>query len=179
LFDIDPLSLTASIAALIALADTVVTRGTKYYRSVREQPKQVSALVGEIAALSGVLSALRRIVEQKEITLDLENTEKNDYREGSALQQLKRGNSQSDIRPAAIPPGVVREMEPILLQSCQQTLEQCRDILAKMESRPEEPIMNTAKRLRWPFLESEISDILAKIERYKSSFQLAISVDNM
>ncbi|KAI9767070.1 MAG: hypothetical protein M1839_004627 [Geoglossum umbratile] len=48
-----------------------------------------------------------------------------------------------------------------------------------MESRPEEPIMNTAKRLRWPFLESEMSGLLANIERYKSNFQLAISVDNM
>jgi Fungal N-terminal domain of STAND proteins len=176
MLSMDPLSLAASITALISIADVAVTRGMKFCRSVREQPKQMSTLIGEAAALSGVLSALRRIVEQKGSTLDMEKTGNGDCQEDSAPRQSMRGDSQSDPEPMPTPP--LGKMEPVLLQSCQQTLEQLRDMLARMESREGETVMNTAKRLRWPFMESEMNDLLAKLERHKSSFQLAISVDS-
>ena len=61
----DPLSLSVSIAGLISLADLVVTRGTKFYCSVRAAPKEISTLIGEVAALSGILSALNRAVDNQ------------------------------------------------------------------------------------------------------------------
>jgi len=70
-------------------------------------------------------------------------------------------------------------MEPVLLQNCQETLERLQGLLDKMETRSDETMMNAAKRLRWPFIESEINGLLVNIERHKSSFQLAISADSL
>jgi len=75
----DPISLASSITGLISIADLAVTRAMKYYHSVRDKPKQLKALIGETLALSGVLSALRRAVNQTNTITDVEKTEKDSY----------------------------------------------------------------------------------------------------
>ena len=56
----DPLSIYASIAGLITIADTVFGRTFKYIKSVKA-PKEIAALSLEIGALYGILNHLRLI----------------------------------------------------------------------------------------------------------------------
>jgi len=59
----DPLSVTASIAGLIGLADIVIRNGYKYVKKVKEADKAVASLVTEVNLLSGTLHSLRNIAE--------------------------------------------------------------------------------------------------------------------
>ena len=62
----DPLSVSASIAGVVSLADTVFRRTFKYAKNVREAPKVISKLSAELGTLYGVLSSLHLVVCQLE-----------------------------------------------------------------------------------------------------------------
>lgn len=62
----DPLSISASIAGLIALADSVFRRTFNYIKSVKEAPKEIAALSSEIGALYGILNHVHLIACQLE-----------------------------------------------------------------------------------------------------------------
>jgi len=59
----DPLSISASIAGLITIADVVISRGYKFVKAVRDADKAVAALINETNLLSGTLHSLRNIAE--------------------------------------------------------------------------------------------------------------------
>ncbi|OMP85154.1 Sensor protein gacS [Diplodia seriata] len=54
----DPLSVAASIAGLVALADIVFVRAFKYAKEAKGANKEISALANELQSLSGVLHSL-------------------------------------------------------------------------------------------------------------------------
>ena len=62
----DPLSVTASIAGLVTLAEVVFTKTYKYVRAVRNASSEISALSSEIGSLYGVLCSIRSISIQLE-----------------------------------------------------------------------------------------------------------------
>jgi hypothetical protein len=59
----DPLSISASIAGLMTIADIVIRSGYKYIKAVRESDKAVASLINEVNSLSGTLHSLRNIAE--------------------------------------------------------------------------------------------------------------------
>lgn len=65
----DPLSISASIAGLVALADLVFRSGTKYVKSYRGAPTEVGNLIREVRSLSVILHNLSLVA------FDLEETE--------------------------------------------------------------------------------------------------------
>ena len=62
----DPLSISASIAGLVTLADVVFGRVYKYTKSVKSASKEITTLSSEIGALYGILSNLRLLTDQLE-----------------------------------------------------------------------------------------------------------------
>ena len=62
----DPLSICASIAGLVNLADLVFSRAYKYVKSVKNASKDVKTLSSEIGALYGILCNLRLVSDQLE-----------------------------------------------------------------------------------------------------------------
>ncbi|KAI4161904.1 MAG: hypothetical protein LQ342_004470 [Letrouitia transgressa] len=62
----DPLSISASIVALVGLADEVFSRTYKYVKAVKSASKDILTLSSEIRALYGILSSLRLVVDQLE-----------------------------------------------------------------------------------------------------------------
>ncbi|KAI9705242.1 MAG: hypothetical protein M1820_005240 [Bogoriella megaspora] len=60
------LSVTASIAGILSLADLVVENLIRYARQVKSARKDISALLQEAASLSGVLKALSLLAKQLE-----------------------------------------------------------------------------------------------------------------
>ncbi|KAK1955947.1 ankyrin, partial [Colletotrichum sublineola] len=62
----DPLSIAASIAGLVALADVVFGRVVKYGRGVKEAEKEIQELTKEVNLLAGALSSLSRLARTLE-----------------------------------------------------------------------------------------------------------------
>jgi hypothetical protein len=59
----EPLSIAASIAGLMTIADIVIRNGYKYITAVRDSDKAVASLINEVNSLSGTLHSLRNIAE--------------------------------------------------------------------------------------------------------------------
>lgn len=59
----DPLSISASIAGVISLADTVFIRTRKYVSSVKNADKEVKHLSQEVLLLSGALYSLSKLAQ--------------------------------------------------------------------------------------------------------------------
>ncbi|KAF5511721.1 Vegetative incompatibility protein HET-E-1 [Colletotrichum siamense] len=62
----DPLSIAASIAGLISLADIVFTRLIKYKKSVKDAEKELGDLAKEVNLLGGALNSLARLARALE-----------------------------------------------------------------------------------------------------------------
>jgi hypothetical protein len=59
----DPLSISASIAGLMTIADIVIRNGYKYIAAVKDANKAMASLINEVNLLSGTLHSLRNIAE--------------------------------------------------------------------------------------------------------------------
>ena len=62
----DPLSVSASIAGIVSIADIVVEHLIKYIREVKDARKEVSALLRETSSLGGILKALSHLAKELE-----------------------------------------------------------------------------------------------------------------
>lgn len=72
----DPLSISASIAGLISIADIVTRRSFKYVKGVKNAKKEVEKLIAEVMHLFGVLNQLKLVAcrfedEQFEPTMQI------------------------------------------------------------------------------------------------------------
>jgi Fungal N-terminal domain of STAND proteins len=57
----DPLSISASVAGLITLAELVLGRGFKLAKAFRNADQEVTKLIAEVTSLYGVLQSLRLV----------------------------------------------------------------------------------------------------------------------
>ncbi len=57
----DPLSVSASVAGLITLAELIVSRGYEFLKGVKNAKTEITQLLTEVAALFGVLQSLRLV----------------------------------------------------------------------------------------------------------------------
>lgn len=62
----DPLSVAASIAGLITIADIVVRKGYHYLRDFKGVEKTAKKLIDEVNVLSGILHSLKNVAEYLE-----------------------------------------------------------------------------------------------------------------
>jgi len=70
--NMDPLSMSASIAGLIALAQGLIPPLVKFVDDVRSYPVEFSELMTEIRGLCGVLVLLQPVIEKLEVSSDFE-----------------------------------------------------------------------------------------------------------
>jgi hypothetical protein len=57
----DPISISASIAGLITLADIVLVRGFKFVKMFKNANQEITMLIAEITSLYGVLHSLQLV----------------------------------------------------------------------------------------------------------------------
>ena len=62
----DPISISASVAGLISLADLVFSRAYTYIKAVDSAPEEAQSLVSSLGALSGILHNLFLVARQME-----------------------------------------------------------------------------------------------------------------
>ena len=67
------------------------------------------------------------------------------------------------------------------IHSCYQTLEHVKSILDRDDtsSLRDQRLQTLRRKLRWPFTSSEVKDLIAELERHKTTLGLALNVDCM
>ena len=95
----DPLSISASIAGLVNLADIVFGRTYKYMKAVKNAPKDIAKLTSEISALYSILSGLRLVSDQLES--DVFESATRPYHIHSCQETLEKVKSILERDPAA------------------------------------------------------------------------------
>ena len=147
------IGLAASIVGLLTLAGQVTAISYKYFKGVENASRDVKELTNELASLSGILAALQTC-------LSMDGT----------LEFSAEDDGQN------------------LRQTIETSLQQCASVMEELRSKLE--IKPTNKRnftkataeifrsLMWPLKEKETKEYVKKLDRFKVTFTLAISVES-
>ncbi|KAF7510128.1 hypothetical protein GJ744_007027 [Endocarpon pusillum] len=142
----DPLSISASVAGLITIADIVIRNGRKYIKAVKNADKTVISLMREVNLLSGTLHSLQNVVEGLQDEAD-------SFRITTKVHHIAY---------------------------CHQTLRKINLLLENFELSETRGVLHSAaKRLRWPLSVSETKELMAEVERHRTTLSLALQADEM
>lgn len=149
----DPLSLSCNIVGVLTMVGKLLGTGYSYGNTVKDFPDDLRELVGELSALSGILHALGVIMEPPEDNSDATDT--------------TRASPSTIARAMTVP------------------LEDCKTMLVNMVADLEKyrnsgsRVQRAIKHLSWPINEIETKAWVRKIGRYKSTFALGLSADEL
>jgi len=158
---IDGFSLAVGIAGLIELSAEVIKLSHSYVIGVAEYRKEIAALEAESKCLIGALEGLKLTV--------------------SKLTERKTGD-----RPHG---SVLTTPDTIVIH--QADIDNCGQILTKIKRALEPPdnarrgnkftnrITKAGRALEWPFKKGELQRLVQRLERYKTSFLMAMYATSM
>lgn len=158
----DPLSVTASIIAVLQVTGQLSAQCLKYIQLCRSAHSEPLQIAREIGGLHTILTALKELAERDE---------------PPTASGLHSYESQDHF------------VFPILRQLCQpgEVLYSCYDKLKKLEKDLEPPLKITLKpgsrrdtilhTLTWPLKDGQVKRVLADINRFTTVFSLALSAD--
>ncbi|KAG5747965.1 hypothetical protein H9Q69_004957 [Fusarium xylarioides] len=151
----DPLSVSASIAGLVALANLVFRSGTKYVKSYRGAPTEVGNLIREVRSLSVILHNLSLVAFNLEETEPPETT------------------------------AAVHEPRPVVqshyLHDCHQLLRHLETGLSRTEASLDSGAGRSRlqARLKWHFTSTESREMIQDIQRYSQIIHTALAADSL
>lgn len=150
----DPVSISASIAGLVSLADLVFRTGTRYVRAVRDSRKEVEELLQEVKNLSLLLHSLSLAA------FDMELVDTNSRSEDTTHSS---------------------NLKPHHLHDCYQVLRRLDQGLATVSKDFESPsgLVRLQRPLKWPFSSDETKNVLQSIQRHKETITVALASDSM
>ncbi|EXK44728.1 hypothetical protein FOMG_03414 [Fusarium oxysporum f. sp. melonis 26406] len=151
----DPLSISASIAGLVALADLIFRSGTKYVKSYRGASTEVGNLIREIRSLSVILHNLSLVA------FDLEETE--------------------PPEPTAAVHESSSVLQPHYLHDCHQLLRRLETGLSRTEASLDSGSEHQRlyARLKWPFTSTESKEMIQDVQRYNQIIHTALAADSL
>jgi hypothetical protein len=136
----DPLSITASIIAVLQLSGSVVNMFATAYQASEDRNR----IMTEITSVIGILFHLKDLAERAP--------------HGGHWPQV--------MKSLAVPQGPIAQF--------QSTLEELASRLQPQVGR-----RMLGKYIKWPFQKEQVKDILAILERQKSTFLVALAFDQM
>lgn len=149
----DPLSVSASIAGLVTLADLVFRSTSNYVRSARGSDKEVAALLQEIRNLSVILHNLSLVA------FDLEAEQTHGPATAEDAISIKHHH----------------------LHDCQQVLRQLEQGLEDKQSKmtSHSTRVKLQSRHTWPFSSAKTKELLEGLRRHKGTLELALAADSL
>ena len=149
----DPLSISASIAGLVALADLIFRSGTKYAKGYKGAQREVESLLREVRGLSVVLHNLELVAFDLE---QVEPPDQNAHQEQPSLQLHH-------------------------LHDCRQLLRRMENGLSLTDSslKSKSGLERIQARLKWPFTSTDSKEMIAGIQRYKQIIDTALAADSL
>jgi hypothetical protein len=150
----DPLSVTASVIAILQLSNTVYKAAREYYTGVKDAPKEIKRLFEELEAFNDILIHLIDIAAK---------ADKND--KGSAMHE----NSQKRTSL----PSVTKLLEPdAALHLCFAEMQQFMECVTVQKS-------SMKKALKWPFQKEEVYHMIRRLNKLQTLLEIAIATDNV
>lgn len=150
----DPLSITASVIAILQLSNTVYKAAREYYTGVKAAPKEIKRLLEELEAFNDIL------IHLSDITAKAERNDK-----GSAPHETSHKGTWL--------PSVTKLLEPdAALRLCFAEMQQFMDRVTIQKSK-------TKKALKWPFQKEEIYQTIGRLQKLQSLLEFAIATDNV
>lgn len=160
----DPLSITASIIAVLQVTAQVSAHCLKYIQMSRNAHSEPLQVVREIGGLHMILTTLKQLVEREE------------HPPGSGTRPLPYDSQDHTLFPI-----LKRLCQPgEVLDSCYVKLKKLEEDMArplKITSRPGSRRDTVLHTLTWPFKDGQIKKVLADINRFITVFSLALSAD--
>lgn len=146
----DPLSSSHNAVAVLTVTSKLLATGYFYGNAVKDFPEDIRNFVGELSSLSGILHALKAIMEPPEDSLVAASTTR-------------------------LGPSTIAIVMAVPLEDCRTML---TDMLANLEKQGPR-VQEVVKRLSWPLTETETKTWVEKIGHYKNIFALGLSVDEL
>lgn len=183
----DPLSITASVVALLGFASQLVKGGYAIGQSVREFRKEILIITDEVALLVGVLhSLLPSISEVSDASADTflvfaakANEPRNAARSSSVTELSKPSPPSSDSEYENIQLHNVEDrLSSQLVKEiglCRKTLVEVESLLSQTTLKAGKRVANAAKQIQWVFKKSEVQQLRQTLERHKTAFGLILS----
>ncbi|KAI0544531.1 ankyrin repeat-containing domain protein [Xylaria curta] len=148
----DPLSIAASIAGLVSLADIVFRTTTSYVKKVKESSREVRTLLSELKDFSVLLHSLSLVAYDLETSASTQSTQSHEP-----------------------------NLKVKLVFNCQKILNRIQVSLesAERDFNGSLAIKRIQARLRWPFSATETKELVQTIQHHKSTINLAINADTL
>ena len=153
----DPLSITASVVAVLQAANAIISFCYDFRCALQDRPWALTKLTEEVAAIRNVLETLETLAEQAE---------------GKALNVAAK--SQLPALQLLCKPGGALEMCLWELDTLEKKLDS-PGWGGKVGSKKQAML----KAIGWRLKDKEVSEILARLERFKSAFNLALTADEV
>lgn len=179
----DPLSISASIIAVIQITTVVSTHCMQYVKSAKNVEGELLVLVREIGGLKIVLDTIKRTLDRgKQLhntTLQLQgNVLSNSSSTLVSTSNDNNGNADDLDDPYLL---------PTLRKLCEmgKVFDECKEKLRKLANdiAPPKALQHRTKKealiraLKWPMKESSMRRVLDDISNYITFFSLALSLD--
>ncbi len=150
----DPLSITASVIAILQLSNTVYRAAREYYTGVKDAPKEIKRLLDELEAFNDILSSLRDTATKAE-------------RNGK--DKALQGTSHE----GTFLPSVTKLLEPdAALRLCFAEMQQFMKRVTTQKS-------SMKKALKWPFQKEEVYQTIGRLKKLQTLLEFAIATDNV
>lgn len=174
----DPLSISASVAGLLALAGTIIGKGSTYIRSVRDYPKALINLLSETERLDAILRQIHELAQGISTTSKTtqgisttSTTTQGISTTSTTIQGISTTSTTiSNQLGEIITPEIIRQADT-LLKSVKLKLEECERIQDKKGKKSINAII-------WPFQERAVNSTLEEFRRLATTLGQAIIVDS-
>lgn len=149
----DPLSLSCNVVGVLTVASKLLTTGYSYGNAVKDFPDDLRELFAELSSLSSILHALNAAIDP--------------FGDKNVVTATTGPDPSNIARAMTIP------------------LEDCRNMLTGMVAdldryqKPGSRAQKIVQRFSWPLKKGETKIWIDKIGRYKSTFALGLSVDEL
>lgn len=154
----DPLSITASLIAVIQLTTVVSSHCMQYVRSAKNTKSLILSLVQELGGLQIVLTALKQLTDRE--YCELGDTDEDSVDKTYLLPTLRK----------------LVELEYVF-EECLRKLEQLERDIAPTSKEHLSKRDAFFRALNWPIKEAYMKNIMRDISSYISLFSLALSLD--
>jgi hypothetical protein len=148
----DPVSLTASIIAMIQIADSTISICKRYITTVKDAPRDLRAVMIEVGSVKSVLEVLESLVQGGGHDAPL------------ILKKLHGSNGPIEGCREAL----------AALDSLFPTAAQFESSNGKRKK-----ILLSLDNLAWPFKESKARKLIEDIGRYKLAISLALTTESV
>lgn len=173
----DPVSATASIAGLLAIATSLVKGAYLLSTSARDFRNEWTSIANEVAQLVGVLHSLKPSFGSPVLWTDQIYGESTSPSPTASTPSSLSTPSEKDYDVLS-----VRRAQDYMstqltneIASCQATLIEVEQLLSQSQPKSGKRISNVTKQFLWPLKKPEFQKLMEKLDSHKSSFVLIFS----